>query len=388
MNIFVIGRCLPEETTGLIGVFEFQQAVALGKYGDNKVTYLFCDNRSIKSLHIIGKKRCELQGVQVYGTYLPVGGIPVKCFNKIKYHQFKELWTKAIAEQGTPDIVHAHFPLITTNEYFWDLWKENNIKVAITEHWSRVLTKSLRPNWKLVLNRVMQDADIIISVSELLKKSMLELSNTERNIYVIPNMVSEKFQCKPDIDNKVTPSDDFYFISVARLVKVKCMDLLIEAFARTFKGEEKIRLTIVGDGPERKGLQHQIDQLGLQNQVHLTGFLPSDKVAEMLKQSNCFVSASNLETFGVPWIEAWCCGLPVIGAENGPIDSFFTPENSRKFVANDVESLQAAMVQIYTDRNTFDSGQIATKAYSQFGEEAVVNQLMNVFSTNDGQVTI
>lgn len=382
MNIFVIGRCLPEEKTGLIGLFEFEQAVALKKYGNNRVTYLFADNRSIKTLRKIGKKRCEIQGIQIYGTYLPVGGIPTACFNKIKYKQFQATWKKAIQEQGEPDIVHVHFPLITTNDFLWNMWREYECQVIVTEHWSRVQNKTLRPCWQHMLERTMQEADAVICVSELLRESMLELTGIQRKVYVIPNMVSDKFRYNRIAESKSLKADDrFNFIAVARLVQGKRMNQLIEAFSKAFLGEKKIQLTIVGDGPERKKLQNKIENLGIQKQIHLTGYLASDKVAELMEQSDCFVSASVFETFGVPWVEAWCCGLPVIGMENGPIDDYFTPENSRKFIADNAESLQSAMMNIYKDRSKFNPKEISENAVSKFSAKAVAVQLEAIFNS-------
>ena len=56
MRIWVIGRTVPEVKTGMMGIFEFEQAQALQRYGsDVQVSYLFADNRSVKVLRVFGK---------------------------------------------------------------------------------------------------------------------------------------------------------------------------------------------------------------------------------------------------------------------------------------------------------------------------------------------
>lgn len=367
---------MPEKETGLIGLFEFEQAAALKKYGNNKVTYLFCDNRSIKQLHRGGIKRCVQKGVQVYGTYLPIGGLPTKCFNYIKYTQFLHIWNDAIKDQGEPDIVHVHFPLITTNDAMWNLWKKRGHQVITTEHWTKVQNNTLKPYWHHMLCRNLNEAKVVISVSGKLKESMLQITGINREIMVIPNIVSNHFYYQSKVQDNVCK-----FITIGRLISVKRFDHVIHAFAKAFVSNQSVQLFVVGDGPERNKLKKLISDLKLENRVKMTGFLPNEKVAELIQKCDFFVSASVLETFGVPWIEAWCCGLPVIGAKGSPIDNYFTENNSCQFIAEDITSLCEAMQSLYQNRMNFDRKKISEDARSVFSPQAVVNTLMEVYES-------
>jgi glycosyltransferase involved in cell wall biosynthesis len=74
-----------------------------------------------------------------------------------------------------------------------------------------------------------------------------------------------------------------------------------------------LELLIVGDGPERENLQALATRLGVGEQVQLRGFVAEE--AKFQLPSNCDILAlpSLHERFGLVYLEAMSCGLPVIG---------------------------------------------------------------------------
>lgn len=97
---------------------------------------------------------------------------------------------------------------------------------------------------------------------------------------------------------------------VGRLIPKKRAELVIRAFhgiqARTEAG-----LVIVGDGPLRAGLEELVDELGLTERVHFSGFLQPDEVLGWYAVASVFVLPSS-ETWGVVVIEALAAGVPVV----------------------------------------------------------------------------
>lgn len=95
-----------------------------------------------------------------------------------------------------------------------------------------------------------------------------------------------------------------------RLVRHKRVDLLLDAVAILLKTYPKIRVVIVGDGPELHRVKRQVTRLHLEKHVTVTGRLEhASDVYTYMKASKVFVSPSTREGFGITILEAYACGL-------------------------------------------------------------------------------
>jgi glycosyltransferase involved in cell wall biosynthesis len=103
---------------------------------------------------------------------------------------------------------------------------------------------------------------------------------------------------------------------VGRLVPLKGVDLLLRAFAEV-ADELPARLTIVGDGPQRKELEALAATLGVEKQVTFTGWLAPEACAQALSDCDLFVFPSLQEAGGVVVLEAMAAARPVVAARWG-----------------------------------------------------------------------
>jgi glycosyltransferase involved in cell wall biosynthesis len=74
---------------------------------------------------------------------------------------------------------------------------------------------------------------------------------------------------------------------------------------------------LLGDGPERDNLAELAKDLGIADKVHLKGFVSDELKYQILENSDLFTLISLHEGFGVVYLEAMYCGLPVIAADQG-----------------------------------------------------------------------
>lgn len=375
MYILKIGRSFPEPNTGMMGTFEFEQALALNNSG-NKVVYAFCDTRSIKRLRKYGYNYLDKSKVKVYGYHLPIGGIPQNLFDNIKTKYFKRLFKNILENEGIPDIIHIHFPLLTLTEDIWEILKEFNKPIVVTEHWSKVQLKSISSNQINFLRKIVDESNAFICVGDLLKKSVIELTNTNKNIEVIPNMVSSLFFYEERIHNY----KEFTFVTVGRLIESKRIGLVINAFTQAFKNNQNVNLIIIGGGPLFNKYKNLIKSLGMNQRITMTGTLSRDEIANIMRKSDVFVSASVIETFGVPFIEAMACGKPVIGIKNGEINQYINDTNGILFEQDNVEELAKAMIRIYINRGQYDGKIISEKAIGLFSDEVIVSKLQDIYA--------
>lgn len=376
MNIWVIGRSYPTPKNRMCGSFELEQAKMLANHGHH-VTYMAAVLHPFKYIKKWGIAHFQDENVQIYTDSVffapermhmhPAG---------ILESMWKKLFAAAEREQGVPDIIHIHYPGMNGFPSTVAAYKEKGVRIVTTEHWTKVLTDSMDTFQRKQLIEFSQLADEILCVGEPLKKAIREITHTNKNITVVPNIVSDLFQPAPDKDAKGT----FHFIAVGRLVPVKQMDLLAETFAKTFKDSPNVVLDIVGGGSERKKIEAIIREHGASNQIFLNGTLSREETAQKVAQSDCLICFSRLETFGVPVIEAWACGIPAIGTDALGFMEYFNDNLGYIVPHNDTGALSNAMKDVLT--KSFDCKYIHDFAIKRFGEDAVYDRLLQIYRSS------
>ena len=102
-------------------------------------------------------------------------------------------------------------------------------------------------------------------------------------------------------------------VFVGRLAPVKGLRVLFKVLKRLQPDIPNLRMTVVGDGPDRARLQDAAKDLG--EMVTFTGYMSQDEVAETLSASDICVLPSFAEGVPVILMEAFAAGLPVIATQ-------------------------------------------------------------------------
>lgn len=118
-----------------------------------------------------------------------------------------------------------------------------------------------------------------------------------------------------------------YFLHVGVLEKRKNLSLLIQAFDKLTKmeGYESHRLVLVGQRGPRETLDdydHLVElvtTLGLTDKVDFTGYISQEQLASYFQHALGYVFPSTNEGFGLPVLEAFSFGLPVIISRQGAL---------------------------------------------------------------------
>ena len=114
-------------------------------------------------------------------------------------------------------------------------------------------------------------------------------------------------------------------LNVGRLVPEKGQKFLIEAFGKLNLSDWQ--LVILGDGPLRKELETQVNDLGIKDNVYMPG--TTNNVDEWLAKTSIFAFPSVSEGFPNALVEAMASGLPCISfdCDAGPRDIIKNGEN-------------------------------------------------------------
>ena len=109
--------------------------------------------------------------------------------------------------------------------------------------------------------------------------------------------------------------DELLLVTVGRLVTRKAISQLIGMMG--LLGRHRTRLLIVGTGPQEHVLKAECNRKQLGHHVHFMGHVDEAEKFRLLQISDLYVSTSQHEGFGIVFLEAMICGLPIICYDNG-----------------------------------------------------------------------
>jgi glycosyltransferase involved in cell wall biosynthesis len=185
---------------------------------------------------------------------------------------------------------------------------------------------------------------------------------------LVPNVITDDFFVS---DPKPRSKKPFVFCNVAIMDSRKRQDLIIEAFAEAFGGDDNYRLVIAGDGKLKQSLIDLAKKLGVSAQVDIPGYLNRDEVKDLLDRSNAFVLASRAETFGVVVIEAMARGIPTISSNIDGTKEIINSTNGIVFEEGSKQGLTAAFRQLVSNYDIYIPEKIVEDVKSRFGPDAV-----------------
>ena len=131
---------------------------------------------------------------------------------------------------------------------------------------------------------------------------------------IIPNFI-------PDPGKRVLNLIDAELISIGTLEPRKNHSYLLEIIACTRNQGKPLRLTLVGDGPNRKKLEKQSQELGITQLVRFTGFV--NNAAQLIERHLAYIHVAKIENFAIVLIEALARGIPLFAPAVGGIPEVF-----------------------------------------------------------------
>jgi glycosyltransferase involved in cell wall biosynthesis len=140
-----------------------------------------------------------------------------------------------------------------------------------------------------------------------------------------------------------TPGQPFTFLSVGRLVPQKGMDVLIQAFKTAFPADAKVRLHLVGWGPEEAALRTLMNH-DARITLDTTQLADQTGLMQAYASADAYVSAARYEPFGLTIVEAMQCALPLVCTRTqGPSEFLQGCKNVVWAECGSVPSLVAAL---------------------------------------------
>jgi L-malate glycosyltransferase len=287
----------------------------------------------------------------------------------------------AVQRNGSPDIIHIHvaWPVALALN---TITAQFDCPIVLTEHWSGYLPED--GNYKGMLlkhytSSLFSKAKAVTVVSQRMQHAM-EKHGLRSSFIQLPNAVDDsvfRFQSgkRPE---------QFHWLHVSMLVdREKNIRGLLRAFSQHCK-QFNSKLTIIGDGPEKRELETYANDLGIAERVDFSGLKSAREIADIMCKHHALLMFSNFEGMPVTIIEAKYCGLPVIATDTGAIPEMLNAKYDRLVPVNDESRLVAAMSQIQTQHTSLTDGDFVTiseDAIQQYSYSAVNKKLDSIYNS-------
>lgn len=207
-------------------------------------------------------------------------------------------------------------------------------------------------------------ADTVIVDNSLLREELIRLKFAANKVQInYPGINLEDYQDNSDIRS------DSEAVFLGRFHHSKGIFDLTDIWLKVTKVLPQAKLYVIGGGNNELSdeLKKKIVQLGLENNITLTGYLDKQKMIQTMKKSKVFVFPSHEEGFGIAILEAMSCGLPVV-AWDLPVYKDIFKENIIQVKENDIQSFADEIIKLIENnssrRKIIETGYEYIKRYS------------------------
>ncbi len=260
--------------------------------------------------------------------------------------------------------------------------REKRLPYGIIAHDWEVCRSRGKVNDFIRRGMMLKEASWIAANSRHTEQMIQEWGIPSGKIKILHPPLSEQAINQSEGSCFVARDQDYHLISIARLVKGKGIDTVLQALKILDERAIPYRYIIGGDGPERKYLEELAGELGLKNKVHFLGYISDEKKWSLLGVADLFVMPSRVslnaqhEGFGLAFIEAAAFGVPAVGSRSGGIpEAVLHGETGLLVPQESPESLAEALMFFYENPDVRQAmGNAGMKrAISQFSPTAIAD---------------
>lgn len=325
MKVLMLPSWYPHEADSLSGIFVRRQIEAV-RHDCNVAVLFVLPDADIQ----IGRFEVETtteDGINI--TRVRFGSsLPSFCPTRVIVPGYDDAAEAGLAHLltswGVPDLCHVHV-LPHPGRIALQLKARFGIPYIISEHWSGYLPadgRFLQSGNISLTHSIVAGAHAVAPVSTALRNGMRE-QGLEAKYQVVPNVVPRR----TGVLGPPQVLGELKLLCVARLDdREKNLSGLLQALGQLSKWQKaRLKLNIVGDGPNRGALEALCRDLSLNGIVIFNGEQPNAEIGKWIASCHMLVCNSWFETFSISTAEALVHERPVIATDCGGPADYLSP---------------------------------------------------------------
>ena len=180
---------------------------------------------------------------------------------------------------------------------------------------SKVTSPHRHPLLRTWVRRLLRRADVVVGQSSNTLQNMRRYYTSEIAGARIPLGIQRPKRETASRQTYGLKEDEVLLVTVGRLVSRKAVHQLIA----TVDGlkQERVRLLVIGTGPEERNLREAAAKTEVENRILFIGQVDDAEKFRILHMCDLYVSTSQHEGFGLVFLEAMACGLPIVCYDHG-----------------------------------------------------------------------
>jgi len=226
-----------------------------------------------------------------------------------------------------------------------------------------------------VFRAIWQKAAVLAACSEGLKSRALRFL-PGASIEVIPNGVELDRFYPATTDNS---TNRLNLLTVGRLSPTKRVEMLIDAVHILRKEGRDVHFSIIGGGAMGDALKQAVTKRSLDDIVDIAGRIDAEKMPEVYRRHNIYVSASMQEGMSNAMLEAMASGLPIVTTQCEGVEELIA-DNGIVVEQAAAEVIAQAIIGLADDRHSYEK--ISARAREQaerFSWKTVADRYLGLY---------
>lgn len=285
---------------------------------------------------------------------------------KINLSILFRMYLKYILKVEEYDLFHFHF-LNHKMLYLIENLKHFETKIIVTFHGADIqFDKNFNYGFRIdqlyekLFQSVIFKIDYFFTISESIKKDILNIGINEKQIFSSPNSVSlEKINKFEPLKKNI--KDKIYLLTVARFAKnTKGLDLIPQIANKLLQNNISYEWSLVGKNIDQIKKFKDMDkhEKNFKFYENIQNFeeeiFPNNKLIKIYKNNHIYISLSRIEAFPITLLEALACGLPVLSFNTKGGNELVVNDWNGKLISEYSASKMADEIISYQKENTYE----------------------------------
>lgn len=281
-------------------------------------------------------------------------------------------------------VINTHFA-VPSGPLGYVLGKIFSIPNVLSIHGGDIYdpSKKMSPHnnffFKKVVRFILNRTQSIVAQSSNTRDNAIKYYNPNQEVLIIPLAFHQPEVLPAKRKDFGLDNNTFYLITVGRLVKRKSIETIIYALAEI--ENKDIKLLILGDGPEKNFLSDLAIKEKVEDNIIFCGYVSAEDKYKYLSLSDAFILTSLHEGFGIVFMEAMYCSLPIICTNHGGQTDFLEEKQNALLIdVGDVESCKNSIIELSVNKKLYKTLSDNNKEkVKEFYAESVAMRYVEIF---------